>query len=1413
MAQLYSRKRVSQLDFKRPYGLTPKLYNLLKRFCYALVLAVVPVASAFCTEGDRYQLIFDHLGVTEGLSQSWAITITQDTDGFIWVGTRDGLNRYDGRNFKVYRSVDTDSSTLNSSHVTSLMVDSKNRMWVGTVEGLNLYDPQKDNFRRVLLDGENAPGLVHINDITEGQDGTIWITASEGLFLYDTGKNGKVEEVFSPGNIRLTNKIKTVIEDSKKNLWIGAENGVIYLDFSKGNRIIQSHLKLPEIAGKLGSGLVNDLVEYPEGILWIATETGGLFRYDLSLDVFRNFNEDNGLISNHVRELMLNIQKDELWIGTRNGLNICNLATLNFQAFQHSIADPNSLSDNSIHSIYKDKDGTFWIGTFSSGLNLFSESFFKITTYQPKPDNKGLSNATVSCINEIGPDQLLIGTEGGGMNLYNTTTQQYTHFIHNADDGKSLPHNNVKCIFKDSDGIFWIGTSGGGVSVYDPVNHTYKKYTDKEIGIRSDVGWVYSIDQDQEGILWFGQFDSGLSWYDKNTGKYGRFDEYMDDSFHFAEIRKVFVDSGNRIWIGTDNGLFCYDKEKELFRKFYKNQTDRTSLSSNIVYSIYEDSHGIIWIGTLEGGLNKYIGSTDSFESYRVTDGLPGNNVFGILEDSEGNLWLSTNRGISKFNPSSKIFKNYTTKDGFLDTEYGYNAYFKSQKGELFFGGRKGMVSFYPERIKENRAVPPVFITEFKLFNRNVEIGDESGILKNQIGATREIVLNHNQNVFTLNFSILNFIKSSKNQFAYRLDGLEDDWNYVEIPSATYTNLQPGTYSFLAMGANNDGYWNHEPAVLKIVVKPAPWKTIWAYLIYTGILVAAVVTFIRYQRIKVGLEHDLKIREFENNRQRDLNYAKLKFFTDISHEIRTPLTLMMIPIENMISSYRSERSLYKQLLMVKNNADRLLRLINQLLDFRKREYGKVRLKAAEGNFVKFIKEISLAFQAQAKKRNISYHFRTDSEEVLLYYDRDEMEKVFFNLISNAFKYTPDSENIEIFITSQAEMPINAQESVPAVMIQIMDSGVGINADDVEKIFERYYEADHSGMNSLSTGIGLSLSKSIIKDHKGLITCQSTKGMGEAKNSTIFTVYLRYGSDHLEQEDIIRNFSDSEQINKYVEMLTPAEDEIPGAEGVADRHPSITILVVEDNDEIRSFLVNHLAAYYQVSEASNGREALGIAVEILPDLVVSDVVMPEMDGIQLCSELKNDERTSHIPIIILTARTTLIHKVEGIDSGADEYLIKPFNMELLKAKIRNLIESRELLRRKFSREITLQPENIVISDPDEKFLQRAKTLLEENVSNPDFNVNQFIREIGMSRPVLYRKIKAITNMSIFDFINNYRLNKAAMILKSGHFNISEIAFQVGFADPKYFSKAFRKKFGTTPTEYLSEMKEEHETIDD
>ncbi|HEY4785409.1 MAG TPA: response regulator, partial [Bacteroidales bacterium] len=892
----------------------------------------------------------------------------------------------------------------------------------------------------------------------------------------------------------------------------------------------------------------------------------------------------------------------------------------------------------------------------------------------------------------------------------------------------------------------------------------------------------------------------GLCKYNKKENKF--------ETFHFSESNSntinsdfltcLLFDSKNRLWIGASVGLNLKYSDGKIIR-FVNTQTVTDYPDGQFIQFIHEDHRKQIWVGTRGNGLYAYNERTRHFGRYTTEDGLPGNNIFGMLEDSKGFLWLSTENGISKFDPVRKRFWNYNKNDGLICKEYNFNSYMKDHTGKMYFGGYNGIVTFYPDSILQNKSVPSLVFTKLKVFNKEIKTGSGNALLKRPLNETQSIRLHYDQNVFSIGFAVLNYITPSKNKYAYYLEGFENNWNYVDEPTATYMNLKPGVYTFYAKGSNNDGVWNEIPISLKIKVLPPPWKTWWAYCLYVMAILAAFMSFMRLIRSRLKLEQNLYLEQMENKKQNELHQTKLRFFTNISHELRTPLTLIISPLETLINSMH-EAGARKQLQMIQANANRLLRLVNQLLDFRKQELGNLKLKVAEGNIIKYIHEIKLAFQEYARIRNISFDFKFAKEEIKVWYDREEMEKVMFNLLFNAFKFTPEGGAVTLLV---CELPPDGKSKTGYVEIVVEDNGVGIPKEHLQKIFDRFYQVENSNLMNHGFGIGLALTKGIIDLHHGTIEVISTEVVNGKSGGTKFIVTLPLGNGHFKEENIITDYKTSEQIDSYLLMESEAREMMPSVENPIGAKKDYLILVVEDNPEIRDYLKTRLEKFYTVKEAGNGQEAWDIASESLPDLVISDVMMPVMDGITLTNRMKSDIRTNHIPVILVTARNTIIHQMEGLETGADEYIAKPFNIGLLELKIRNLLMTRENLKKKYGRIITLEPKFEEISDPDEKFLQRLLGIIEEQISEPEFNVSRLVSEIGMSRPVLFRKIKALTDMSVIDLIKTTRLKKAAMLLKQKKLTISEVGYAVGFSDSKYFSKAFRSYYGKSPSEYIAE----------
>jgi ligand-binding sensor domain-containing protein/signal transduction histidine kinase/DNA-binding response OmpR family regulator len=1342
-------------------------------------------------------LQFSNKSVEDGLSQSAVMAICQDDRGYMWFGTQDGLNKYNSVEFIIYRNKPNDSLSLPSNAVSEIYKDRRGNIWVGTTSGLATYIPDMDVFKAIPVDQRNniIDGM-EVTSFLHDRDDNLWIGTTIGLFKWIKGEHTNVERLPTASyqnNGLPGSNIQNLYQDKHGKIWVGTTNGLCRLEITTdGGYEYYTYQYKPGDPSGITHNFISVITEDLNGNLWISTR-GGLNKFEKESERIIQYTSDKyDLIDDFIRHILVD-HHNNIWIGTYRGLSHLDQQNGIFTNYIHDPDNPYSLSDNSIHSMYKDIKGTIWIGTFFAGVNLLDEDINRFDHLRYNHYKNSINYDIISAMVEDENGNIWIGTEGKGLNYYDRQQDVFHHYTSNPDLPNTLRADNIKTLYLDHNNNLWVGTYRGGLSCKKAGTTDFKQY----LSYPTDI---FAIREDKSHRLWIGTFGEGLWTYDSINHNFFRYDKSGDDDLALTDgyIRVVFEDSRGNLWIGTQDGLNVRFNDTNKFIQYRYNHDDPNSLSNNIIFTIKEDSKGRVWIGTYGGGLNIYDFATNNFKKYTKKDGLPGDNIIGILEDDDGHLWLSTNNGLCKFNPSTGHAFNFDVRDGLPGNEFNFNSFLKTSTGEMYFGSKKGFTYFHPDKIKESIFKAPIVFTGLKLFNNPVSINGSDGLLKKDISLTNSIVFNYKQNVFTVDFALLSYLHPKKNKYAYKLEGLEDEWNFVTIPSATYTNLDHGLYTLLVRAANNDGVWTDNLASLEIEVLPPPWKTWWAYLLYLVIVVTLLLIFANFIRIRTKLEHDLHLEHLEKEKERDLHQLKLQFFTNISHEIRTPLTLIIGPLQNIIEKYGNDNYLYRQLVSVKNNADRMLRLVNQLMDLKKQEIGKLKIQAAQGNIVKFIKEIKLSFQEKALIKNIDYQLNTESDEILVWYDRDEFEKVLFNLLSNAFKFTP--EGGKIYLNLRTIEKDTESGSKGFLKIEIEDNGIGIPAAHVEKIFERFYQVDKSSPGG--SGIGLALSRGIVDLHHGEISVESKEMSNEEPGKTVFTVLLPLGNSHLQEHEMINDFVDSEQIIGYIknkgadikyEMNTNISPSVKP-------RPAYSLLIVEDNDQIRSFIKEVLTEKFRIYEAANGVEGWDTALRRLPDLIISDVVMPEMDGIELCRKLKTDERTSHIPVMLLTARTALIHKVNGYETGADEYVTKPFDIKLLEVRVNNLIESRIQMRKKFGNKVLLEPTSVATNSTDEKFLNKAIAIVEANILDEDFNVTTLAKEIGMSQPVLFRKIKALTNMNIADFIKSIRLKKAVTLLQNQELTVAEIAMEVGYSDPKYFSKIFKKYYGKLPSAY-------------
>lgn len=1339
------------------------------------------------------QLSFDHLSVTNGLSQSTVLSIYKDSRGYMWFGTRDCLNRYDGRGVKIYHTNPEDSSTISSDdYIYTIHEDKKQNLWIGTQNGLNRYIPEKDIFERIPFNPQDPNGISDKITLSIFADskGKVWFGTNLGLSMLENPASRKFKRFYQKDGLA-GNSVYAVFEDSKGNIWVGTTEGLSRMVLKNGKYEIATFRHSAAHPKSISGNFVRTIAEDKQGRIWVGTDMDGLNLFVPETQSFTRFKTDPnnayGISNNIIRKIMLS-KAGDLWIATMNGLNILDPHSLRFSSFKHDSENRKSLSDNSIKDIYEDNQGSVWLGTMFGGVNVTHSNAIPFSVYTYSKHRNSISSDIISVIAGDEKENLWIGTEGHGLNYFNTKTNQFKSYLNDPRDPGSLGDNTIKAIFRDSKNRIWIGLFQGGLELFNPVTGKFKHYKPEPGNPEAlSYGYVSSITEGDKGYLWVGTSSKGLNLFDPEKGTFKVINDQPTSGLKLSSsyIRFTFTDSKKNLWVGTPRGLNLLKYKSGQFKYFFKSN-HRDSLQSSQINCIKEDQKGNIWVGSLRGGLGLYHPKTNSFTTYTKADGLASDNIIDILIDNEGVLWLSTDRGLTKFDVKRKTVKNYNITDGLPANEFNFNSAFKDKNGRLYFGSYNGLVAFTPRDIKENANVPKIVFSGLKLFNKPIVIGGADNLLKEDISFTKSITFSASQNIFTIDFLALNYIQPQRNKYAYKLDGFEKDWNYVTIPSATYTNLPAGHYTFLVKGSNNDGLWNESPTKLEIHILPPLWRTWWAYLFY---FIAGSTFFyfiLRFTRRQQRLESELYYEHLNSERQQELYQMKLDFFTRISHEIRTPLTLIFAPLEKLIKLTRENNMVNQQLLGIKRNSDRLLRLISELLDFRKIETGNTRLQVAEQELVTFCRAIYETYESLAEIKNIDYTFSSNKPEIYVYFDFSQMEKVFYNILSNAFKYTPDGGKISFSIQNEEK----------GIKVVIADTGIGIAADVQDKIFTNFYQVKPGSATAEGWGIGLALVKNIVELHKGEITVASGTAGGQNEGTSL-TVTLLPGKAHFSSEQIL----DADVILTGASgmQVTPAavELELPSNSPTEKKY---TVLVVEDNDELRGFIVQSLQNIYHVLEGLNGLEGWELAINNVPDIIISDVTMPELNGLELCTRLKTEERTNHVPVIMLTAMASHLHQLDGLEAGADVYLTKPFSIQVLELSIRNLLQGREGLKEKYIRQIMLTPRKPESESPDEKFLNKLMLLIEEKMEDPDFNVGSLVEAIGMSQTVLYKKIKALTGLSITDFIKSQRLKRAAQLLSENNLNIAEVAYSVGFNDRKYFSKEFRKQFGVAPSDY-------------
>jgi ligand-binding sensor domain-containing protein/DNA-binding response OmpR family regulator/two-component sensor histidine kinase len=1304
---------------------------------------------------SQQDLTFRQLSVNDGLSQNSAVSVTQDNDGFLWIATQEGLNRYDGREFRIYKKKFADITQETHLQLGKVFADSKNRIWIIPDTSIpEILDRTIDMFYPV--DGVEAASCIH-----EDPNGDIWTGSFSGQ-LCRWNENIRSFEIIWNDPSR---EIKDLESFDNRSLLLTFKDGVAL--FNKETATI-SHFDLPDIKTYYSCSKADS-----KGNVWVGSLNSGIWLIpggEKSGQHADRFFINSGLQLDEKMVLDITIDsRENVWFATYGmGSVVFNWKDNQFRNYTYSKQNPRSIHYNDILCIFEDYTATLWFGTDGGGLSFYDTYLEKFNYFhnQQVPENINIDVVRSLFVDE--KDHIWIGTSGKGLTEYDPAGKIWKTYTYNENQPHNIASNRVMSLLGDGQGKLWIGYQDEGLSILDLNTRIYKQFnTDSKIPLPAKTVW--KILKDSDDRFWLATRNNGLIQFDPRTGVVRQFTHNPFDPQSIPEnnIRTIEESKNGAFWIGTETqGIAKFDPESGTFTSWKHQPGNRNSISSNSIKSLYPDSNNVLWIGTNGAGLNAMNLKTMKITRITADDGLANDVIYGILPDHSGNLWLSSNMGISKVSLSytdSLVWSitNFTNYEG-QASEFNTGAYYQHNDGTIYFGSLEGFYWFRSEDIILNETAPRTAITDFFVFN-------ESYYLSN---LTR---LKHNQNTITIHMASLVFSSPHKNEYQYKLVNHDKDWVYSgNNHQARYTNLHPGEYTFLAKSSNYDGIWADTPVIMTFTILSPWYKTVWAYIFY--VIMTGVLLFWFYQYLKWHwfMQVKLRLKENEAARLQEINEFKNNFFTNISHEFRTPLTLISGPVDRMLS--QSENPVLKsQLNLIKHNANRLLNLVDQLMEVSRIKAGKQKLNVEKGNLGLLIQTIVVNYFPLAMQKNIS--IKTDIPIITeVWYDADKLEKIVGNLTNNAIKYgKPDTDVKIICKLSDTNLRFTIEN----------ESITRYDQEEIKSLSERFFQKNSKREGY---GIGISLVNDLVK------ICHGQSEMNFL-NEKIFHVSVSipvtrnaYHPDELEGED---DKEDVQLINDH---------QVPMA-----GHDAPIILIVEDNEELRKFLIGGLQPFYQTLEAKNGNEGLCFAFKKIPDLIISDIMMPEMDGIELCHTVKTDEKTSHIPVILLTAKSDEEDIMRGLEAGADDYFLKPVSMGKLLLRAEKLIDLRRKLRNYYGTKARISPKELALTSIDEKFLTKVQEIVDREICDANFSAEKFSRKIGMSRMQLHRKLTAITGLSANAFIRDQRLQMAAERLKNNSGNVSEIAYEVGFSTPSYFIKCFKDSYQMTPNEYIKRKK--------
>ncbi|MCF8359815.1 MAG: helix-turn-helix domain-containing protein [Prolixibacteraceae bacterium] len=1354
---------------------------------------LVTILASFFLQGLASGYSFERLSLP--LTHSNVITVTQDEQGFMWFGTRDGLNRYDGVNMVTFHHNSFDSTSLINNLVNTIKVCNDSLLWIGTYEGLSLFDPNLFTFSPVKkqINLNFNPDFGNVLSIDTGKNGQVWMgTIANGVYFFDKENDqwGQFRSDRKSGGI-CNDWVNAVKCDSKGRVWAGTRDGLSLIE-NQGERIT-NYRHNPNNDHTLSDNYVTAIAEDSCGTIWIATNNMGLQKIieKNGKISFERINFYKGHYTENPGFSILSLLFDKwgnLWIGTENGgLFVIETETGKITRYMNDPFDNKSLAGNSIYTLFQSEDGIVWIGTYNQGVCFYDPNKLKFEHFFLNPTESNFLNCNIIKCMWMEEDELIIGTDGGGMTMVDWENKKPVHFTKDSKNN-NISSNTIMALCPDYPRGIWLGTWDAGMNYYDKRTGRFKHYnTIHNQHETYNVEHITAFLKDSRGNLWIGTFGFGLNYYYPEDDKIVHFSgrDAGNSVFDSENIYCIYETSQGELLCGTMDGLYRIQnlEKNPLITRYQYDSNDSLSISNNLVVSVFEDVKNQIWIGTIGGGLNLFDPETETFHRFSEKDGLPENTIRSIYSDQDDKVWISTNLGIACLNPENNTIKAYRSNILHDVGEFLPSSATIDTDGFLYFGGSNGFIRFHPRQIVENPNIPPVYFSDFRLFNQSVQINEKKSPLSKHISSTTSIELSHKQSVISIDFVALNYTEPNHNRYAYYLEGFEPYWNYSgHNNTATYTNLNPGRYTFKVKASNNDGIWNPQPKTLKIRVKAPGWATWWAFSGYIFILSALFYIILKIYKDRAVEKEQIKAERLQNHNMQELKDRKLAFFTNLSHEIRTPLSLIITPLEELLDYPTLKDEVRKKIKYAAENSKFLLKLVNQLLDIRKLDNQKMELRLTKTNIDQLLLQVLEMHKLRAREKQVELIYEPLGADTEFYFDTDKIEKIANNLLSNAVKFSHNEDLIIVRVSNKKDEG--------KLTIEVIDHGIGMEPDQIPRIFERFYQGN-SALNKGGTGIGLALCKELAEIHQGCLEVESTPGEGSCFRVNLPVSLETY--DGLTNVVIEKDILPEKNSLDTSDKLTAEQDE------KKTEKMKYSLAIIEDDQQIRSYLADEFSKIYKTYWAGNGEDGMKLIDKYMPDIVICDILMPGMNGLELCKKVKGNIETSHIPVILLTAKVEIEDQIGGLELGADAYVPKPFNMRYLKVLVKNTLDKRSSMYKAFSQKPTIIPSEFSTNKMDEDFLNKVINYIEKNIENTELSVDLLARNMNLSRSQVYRKIKALTNLTANEFIRQLRLKKALKLLSEGGLTISEIAYSVGFSSQSYFTRSFKEYYGKSPSE--------------